>query len=178
MLKLTIDFDTDCENPCVGWKVYSFLSKHSNHLNPVVITKKTKDKLKRNLAFPLDYYEHGDGIWSLAGSRQTDRWDTSRNAGIIIWEEDWKYAPRTYGERRISAAAMLDTYSDWANGHNYMFTLTTIDENGQEVSEDSVGGYIGYESVLAGIHDMLQGRTIDEVDGECADLWEGEVVTC
>ena len=44
--------------------------------------------LKRNeFAIPLDKYEHGQVIWSVAGSHSTEHWDTSRGAGVWVLDD-------------------------------------------------------------------------------------------
>ena len=86
-------YPSDHDNPLelTDWKLYSFSNRHINHRDPDDFglyqeerggEVKTSDvglrrKLDCGTAFLLDYFEHGTGHWSLAGTGYQCRFDTA-----------------------------------------------------------------------------------------------------
>jgi hypothetical protein len=156
----------DCpEEPgaCDDWKAYSFSTRHSNYRDPESIFEEDDDgnygpdeelqkKLDSGLAFFLDYFEHGQCMWSLAGEGPQCRWDTSRTAGLLVWEQDEEsIGAKTVEDRRKDAKAFIERYTQWCNGEVYGYTVEAVTpcptcgqvEETDEVDFDlpSCGGY-------------------------------------
>ena len=163
-IKLVIKFwhDDMPEDPCEydGWKVHSFSDRHASHKSPEEIgfdyddddnfgpDKDLQAKLDAGLAFMLDYYEHGQCMWSLAGEGPQCRWDTSRFAGIIIWESDeGDIGGKTVEDRQKDAKAFIDRYTLWCNGEIYGYTMEAFRKcvacgQDEELSEEETGLYL------------------------------------
>lgn len=186
MLKLTLNYDHDLENPAEfdGWKVYSFCRRHSNFRHPddlglglidpstglpKVNNPGLRSKLKSGLAFFLSYYQHGNCLWFLTGEQPPGvefTWDGVRIAGLLVWEDKASHlGPRTLDGRRQDAAAFLQTYTSWANGEGLYYRIE--DENGDLI--DSCGGFFDAESMFDQINSHLDGKEY-EVEGEAAWL--------
>lgn len=153
MLKLSLHYDGDIENPCDfdGWKLYSFCRRHSNFRHPddlglgsidpttglpKITNPGLRNKLKHGLAFILSYYEHGNCLWLLLGDEPAGvefRWDGVRLAGLLVWEDKASHlGPRTFDGRRQDAAVFLRTYTAWCNGEGYGYSI-----------EDGHGNHVG-----------------------------------
>lgn len=181
---LTIEHDQYTESPaddCCQWRLVSFNPRHRNHkdasdYSPLPIG--LRRKLQVGLAFVLDYYEHGGSAWSLAGRGMQCPWDTSKNAGLLIWDHTpSEIGAKTYAERAADASRFLDTYNDWANGNCYYFSL----EDGDGEHLDSCGGFIGLEHLADTINEHLSDDDEIIVRGSCSDLAQymklrGEIV--
>ena len=182
MLKLTLHYDTDLENPCEhdGWKVYSFGRRHANFRHPDDLGLGTIDpgtglpkinnpglrsKLRNGLAFFLSYYEHGQCLWFLNGEQPPGvefTWDGVKIAGLLVWEAKASdLGPRTCDGRRQDAADFLQTYTAWCNGEGYGYCIE--DEDGNHV--DSCYGFYDPESMFEQIQPHLEGQPY-EVQGE------------
>lgn len=142
---LRIEYDSDVESPNEEehwWKLISFNPRHHNHENVEKYDLRDpsnfglRRKLKTNLAFVCDYYEHSGIAWSRSGGGHQCQWDTSRKAGLLIFQgkpSDIK------PENRIERAdSFLKVYNDWANGSCY---FVSVEPEGEE--NESCGGFIG-----------------------------------
>lgn len=186
MLKLTLHYDTDLENPSDfdGWKLYSFCRRHTSFKHPddlglgpidpstglpKVNNPGLRSKLRNGLAFILSYYEHGQCIWLLNGDMPPGvefRWDGVKVAGLLVWEgKPGDIGPKTIEGRRKDASAFLTTYTSWANGEGYGYSIE--DEDGNHV--DSCYGFFDAESMFDQIRPHLNGQEF-EVGGEAAWL--------
>jgi len=161
VIKLWHD-DITMENPCEydGWKVYSFSDRHTNHKSPEKIgfdyddddnfgpDEDLKAKLDTGLAFTLDYFEHGQCKWSLAGEGPQCRFDTARFAGIIIWEGDeGDIGPVSVEGRRKDAKAFIARYTLWCNGEIYGYTVEAFRKcvacgQDEELTDEEAGFYL------------------------------------
>lgn len=149
---IRLEYDTDTENPMEHdgqWTLYSFSNRHVNYKHPDEIMPDGKipiglrRKLDVGLAFFLDYFEHGQCVWSLAGDGPQCQWDTERRAGILIWE----HSPKEMGakdreSRAKDARDFLETYTAWCNGECYGWSIE--DEDGEHI--DSCWGYYGNDT--------------------------------
>lgn len=157
-LKLSIGYDRDAEDPCdmdCSFRLHSFRSDHKNFCDREKLPYSRiglQSKLRHGTAFTLDYYEHGLCRWSLSGDGPQCRWDTSRNSGLLVWPGKPSELRKTYEERRESAKAFLEEYTDWCNGLCYYFQLST--ETDEPV--DSCFGFIGDDSLIDGLSDVLR----------------------
>jgi hypothetical protein len=161
---LALEHDQDVESPCDfdgSWKFYSFNRKNNNYRDPYdFITRKFRNgewetkgaganigfqrKLDVGTAFIISCYEHSGIIYSIRGEGMQCQWDTTRIAGVLVWEESPKnMGAKTYTERENDARNFLKEYNHWVNGECYYYCLE--DEKGEHI--DSCGGYIGYESI-------------------------------
>lgn len=182
MLKLTLNYDHDLENPSEfdGWKLYSFCRRHASFRHPddlglgpinpstglpKVINPGLRSKLRNGLAFILSYYEHGNCIWFLHGEQPPGvefTWDGVKIAGLLIWEgHRADLGPKTIEGRRQDASAFLTTYTAWANGEGFGFTIE--EEDGSHV--DSCCGFFDAESMFHQIRPHLEGQEY-EIEGE------------
>lgn len=122
-------------------------------------------KLKAGTAFLVDYFEHGQCKYSVAGGHR-DRWDTSPNAGIIFLEKHLTDGA-SFEERKQIAEQELETYTLWANGEVYGYTIT---DNQGNVA-DSLCGLYDLEAVAENIKMEVDGIQINNI------TWSGEAET-
>jgi len=185
---ITISNDPDVENPCENdqFKIYSFCTRHSNFTHPSELNLGALDssgqptisniglrrKLEAGTAFILSYYEHGLGCWSLQGEGNNCQWDSTRIAGLMVWEGKATDIGKNRNDRAKAARSFLEVYNDWCNGNTYAYDIKEYDEENDEEGEDisSCCGYIGDKHLLDGILDAIDGTDIKIVraDGECA----------
>jgi hypothetical protein len=187
MLKLTLNYDHDLENPCDndGWRVHSFCRRHASFRHPddlgfgpidpatglpKITNPGLRSKLRTGLAFFLSYYEHGQCLWFLHGSDAPAgvefRWDGVKVAGLLVWEDRASHlGPKTLDGRRQDAAAFLQTYTSWANGEGLYYSIE--DEDGDLI--DSCGGFYDAEGMFEQIRPQLEGEEY-EVEGEAVWL--------
>lgn len=168
-LVLTIDNDSDTENPFEygEWEFVSFSRRHSAYKNPEDFQNiGIRRKLQAATAFVLDYFEHGNCVWSLAGSGPQCQWDQSRNAGLLIWRGKPNDLADTPEKRREAAACMLETYTEWCNGECYWYNLETNDG----VDVDSCGGFIGSDHFFDSLGEVLQAGDYVKIKGTCKDM--------
>lgn len=215
-IKLVIKFWHDDQpidpNEWDGWKAYSFSRRHGNSVEPYDVgfeddddgnlepNKDLRAKLKSGLAFMLDYYEHGQCAWSLSGEGTQCQWDTSRFAGLLVWEHDEdNIGAKTVEDRRKDATAFINRYTLWCNGEIYGYTMEAFKSCGscgqdEELSDKeaemdlaSCGGYYSddfaymLESIKENIGDDWADYEVafKEQDGygladEAKRLWKGE----
>lgn len=168
-----------------GWKVHSFGRRHHNNVKPEdvgfeydydkechVPDADLQAKLDSGLAFMLDYYEHGQCMWSLSGEGPQCRWDTARFAGIMVWEQgESDLGPVEPDERRADAKRTIERYTEWCNGSVFGYTVEAVQkccECGADKDADvdfdlpSCGGYYG---------DDIDGMVIDMKD-QIGDDWK------
>lgn len=177
-LVVRIDNDQDCPNPFDGddgaWSIWSFGRRHGNFKDPDTIgfdyrggEMKIKNpglrrKLDVGLAFPLSYYEHGESLWFIQGTRSVPdaRWDCVRMAGLLVWEHKANVmGARTLDDRQKDAEGFLADYNAWSNGHVYGFEIET--EDGDVV--DSHWGFLGTDEVLAEMFSEISTYTKDAI---------------
>jgi hypothetical protein len=130
--------------------------------------KDTTKMLKSGKAFLIDMYEHGNAIFTLAGTGMNCRWDTSRNAGLIILADDI-IDGITKKQREQYARDYLKQYTDYFNGEIYNVNIT--DERGKYI--DSICCIIGTDYITDVVKDMIPDAIADNVtftyDGEKID---------
>ena len=158
--QLNIVQDICVESPLdnTEWKMVSFSPKHAgyedweNYLKPMDKHGEVRatcigfqKKLDSSTAFILSCYQHSDISWSLKGEGPQCRWDTSRVAGLLIYEGALKDLPK---DREACARNILETFTQWCNGQVYGFTLEL---DGEEV--DSCYGFYDEASM---IHHIIQ----------------------
>jgi len=159
--QIVIHHDHDADNPCDNdgaWKFYSFSNRHKNFKEPESLNDESgklnteiKDKLENGLAFILSYYEHGLCAWSIAGTGPQCQWDSTRVAGLAVWEEpEENMGAKTYQEREQDCKISAEEYTDWCNGNCYYFELAN-----QNQKIDTCGGIIGCDNLLDCIRQSL-----------------------
>lgn len=119
-----------------------------------------KYESKEEVAFVLNYYEHGQCRWYVApDSSPVDmQWDGVYGAGVLIFnvgdfERVW-WDQKTDLEKRRAAESFTDEYTAWVNGETYGYTIRKQARKceccGSEVEGeniDSCGGFIvGYDN--------------------------------
>ena len=152
-MKVTVKFvpDSDIFNPAGdagymdnNWRLISFNNRHISYENHEKYTNPDiglRRKLEVGTAFYVDYFEHGDCKWSLSGTGPNCQWDTSRMAGIIIFDNVKDMGAKTLEDRAKDAANFLQIYTDWSNGHGHGYVIQ--DEDGNDL--DSCFGFYDSE---------------------------------
>lgn len=154
--KVTIEYDSDVENPIEmndGCEIHSF---HINHRSPtdfginidqcgnVSFSKKEfRDLEKRNLVFILSCYQHSGTSWSLKGEGMQCNFDNVEIAGILILDKEIFKGMRK-AKKENAARAILKEYNAWCNGEVYYYSIE--DETGFHV--DSCGGFCDAEHMF------------------------------
>jgi len=175
MKRVTLSID-DCQRDPpegMGWKLYSFSSRHVSHEHPgkffhdesdyeeeTEYHKEIKAKLASGLAFICSYFEHGNCIWSLEGSGPQCRWDNVSKAGILVFEEDEdNMGAKSYQDRELDAAAFLEVYTCWCNGDIYGFSVENVGRCGhchQETDDGEIASCYGFYGLDSDLNDMAE----------------------
>ena len=170
--------DHDIMNPSTEWdctwKVYSFSNRHRSFQHPDKFDNiGIRRKLQVGTAFMLDYFEHSGCIWSLSGAGPQCRWDTTRNAGIMLFENPKDMGAKTYEDRAKDAKNFLEIYTDWANGYGHGYSIET--EEGEII--DSCFGFYDSEAdhtvseIISQLEHLRQSDPDLEVELEDSDLF-------
>ena len=181
------DDNPEDPNECDGWKAYSFSRRHGNYKDPESICDEDEDgesipdkelqaKLDSGLAFFLDYFEHGQCMWSLTGDGPQCRFDTTRQAGLLVWEHDEDdIGAKTVEDRQKDAKVFIERFTSWCNGEVFGYTIEAVKKchacgQDEEVEADfdlpSCGGYYP---------DDIDGMVIDMKDHIGSDWRDYEV---
>jgi hypothetical protein len=188
MIEIQVMHDHGVENPCewdCSWTVYSFNTRHGIYRDPDTFDADEMESLAaKGLAFPLGYYEHGNCLWTLAGTGPSCPWDSVGFAGWIVWEGDESDIGGDAEQRRKDAAGFLDLYTRWCNGETYYISKVRRipeDDTGEgsyEEDDDACcGGFIGMDDVLSFLHDHKPEyvgsnvRLLVEYAGDVTDLY-------
>lgn len=172
MYTVSFDFDHSPEDPNdqeQSWTVHSFNRRHNHFTDPDSLDHESiQDKLKRGYAFPLSYHEHGNCLWTLGGEGHFDEWDSTRFAGLIVWENDESNI--TSEDRKADARAHLEEYTAWCNGEVYAWSIT--DNEGEHV--ESCSGFYSSckDDMLSEIHAYTAGHLVN-VSGPASYLGDG-----
>jgi hypothetical protein len=188
MLRITIKHDSDVSAPwkdCDGmWRVISNDSRDGElyEEKESFFTLGFRRKLRVGLAFPLSKYEHGGVEWSLAGEGTNCRWDTTRNAGFLVWDhKPGDMGAKSYEDRKEDAKRFLEIFNDWVNGNCYGYKVERVGQCsccGSKVVEeelDSCWGFIGADHVFEQLRDVMASPSLREeyeyeFAGDGADL--------
>lgn len=195
------------DNPCNmdGWKAYSFSRRHGNFKHPEDFEEDEdlQRKLKVGLAFRLSYFEHGQCLWSLQNELPPGAncpFDSTRFAGLLIWEQDESdLGPETFEDRAKDARAFIERFTQWCNGEVYGYTVEAFrvcECCGQDVELSDEEAGLDLPSVGGYYPDDIEGMVIDMKDhigsdwasyevkfverhgyglaDECKRLWKGE----
>lgn len=140
VLRIEYDPDPTCPMENDGsWTLVSFIRRHAHFQDSDKYLRVTRDgivpanvglrsKARAGFFYVLDYYEHGEGRWSFRGHGAQCRWDTSRYAGVLLWNNPpGDMGAKTPEDRAKDAQAFLDEYNAWANGYVYGYTVETPD---------------------------------------------------
>lgn len=154
---LEISYDQAPVDPCevFGIRVYE---------NPREADVSEED-FEKGRAFFLDKYEHSLIRWSLSGEGPQCLWDTSRFAGVLVFD-DWRYKSEAASHSRLRSAAELflrDYYTPYANGEVY-FVCLDEDPCGEVYPADFEERL---EAILSG---LPKGRTV-AVFGDAVNEW-------
>jgi hypothetical protein len=159
--------DNPLESSDAMGKIHSFNTRHRNFKHP----DDCKSLIGDPMNVPLAYYEHGQCMWMIAGGTEwantpDKQWDGRAFAGI--WEADdecrktilWKFrkwkkennlkktTPQQRKEQyrliaRDMAKGICEEYTAWCNGDCYVNHVEVYDKEGNLLSEDICGGFIG-----------------------------------
>lgn len=182
--KIELWYDQDSENPCEWgqWELVSFNRNHINFEDPYELLKPINQfgevyakeiglqrKFDCETAFLLSCYTHGESIWSLRGEGMQCRFDTATTAGILYYRGDLKHFKKE--DREKMARSFLETYSYWANGNCYGFTIFDEDDDAIECC----GGFVGTDKYIAKcIAEHLSEGDEIEITGEASWVVEKE----
>jgi len=185
MLRITINHDSDVNAPwkeCDGsWRVAScdarsFLYENSTTFQTIGF----KRKLSVGLAFPLSKYVHGGEVWSLRDEGTQCRFDTTTDAGFLIWDHSpSEMDAKTFEGRQADARQFLDVFNAWVNGECYLYRIERITEcphcESETIEEiDSCGGFIGADSLFAHLQDAMADYSQEEVEFSGDAKWLAE----
>ena len=103
-------------------------------------------KLRAGKMVPIEYREHGNSTyyaleWRKDMTIESDGDYPGEIDGFIIFTDEYADNFPDYARRYEMARQDLETYSEWANGEVYGYTLT--DADGNEV--DSLWGMYGFD---------------------------------
>jgi hypothetical protein len=182
---LRIGYDDNPECPMdfdCAWKLVSF-SRDSIHRDDADKYGRMKDgqvvpatiglrsKFKAGLAFFLDYYEHGTGMYSIHGDGPQCQWDTSSYGGILLWEhKPGEMGAKDFAGRQKDAEQFLETYNAWMNGWVYYFCLDPADHEKDAGNGDSCGGFYEADYMSEVIGESLEAGDRVQVIGDCASV--------
>lgn len=138
------------------WKVISFRRQHAD-IGPrgefssiEVCLDYYVEHIKTGKAWFLDHYVHSGEVWSFHGEGPQCRWDTAKNAGMLVYIcEDYEYPSRE--ELKKAARQVLKEYNEWANGEVYGWEF--ILEDG--TSDGGCGFIVGLEWLIDTIRDEI-----------------------
>lgn len=173
LLKIECDHDAECPMDMDGqWKLVSFVER-SIHYGDIseffdeeedgtkTLCAEYANLFKEGFAYWLDYYEHGQSMYSIHRNSQQCRWDTSWFAGILYWEHPQDdMGAKTPEDRQKDAEAFLNTYNDWCNGNVYGYIVEDSEFN--EI--DSCWGF--YEDYIT--EAALEAMTFEP--GDCVKI--------
>ena len=105
-------------------------------------------------AIKIDKYEHSGISYSVSGEGMNCRWDTS--SAWAVWYPDNVLLDELKGLKGIArrkkcieyARQACELFNQWANGDCYCIVKETFDKNKEQIEQDNVGGYFGYEEAL------------------------------
>lgn len=82
-------------------------------------------------------------------------------AGVLVWEQPvGDLGPKSLEERQSDARKFLETYTAWANGEAYCYSLET--ENGEPV--ESCFGFLDVEYMFSEIRQHTSGYEVTVTD--------------
>jgi hypothetical protein len=109
------------------------------------------------LFYFVEKYEHGNVHYSIVGTQNyPDRqWDVSSPCGVFVPCDDvqktYKKAIKTQTPDEAAkqfiqdSNNLLDTYSSWCNGENYVTQTSVVSLKNHTVDTNTCGGFIGYD---------------------------------
>lgn len=142
--RLTVTIRPDWDPPCpmdwdCQWTLVSFNRNSVHRGDHTDYLRRTEDgrivpvfahlsRFRAGLAFILDYYEHGPGMYSLSGEGPRCQWDTATVAGVLVWDHPpGEMGAKTYADRAEDARRFLEEYNAWANGWVYGYDIETAE---------------------------------------------------
>ena len=162
MFSARIEIDEDSKSPCewFEWKFISFNRNHSSfcdHSEYITGVDEEGDLIPANIgfnrkldcgtAFVLSCYDHSGIYWSLKGEGQSCPWDSTQNAGLLIWEGKAKDCGKDYKDREGSARYFLEEYTSWCNDEVYRFAI----QDGNKNYLEGCGGFYSVEDAITAI---------------------------
>lgn len=159
-LTLTLDYCAHADESPREYETSTFFGFHGRVISPDPAPDSDPETARaialrpENICLPVFLYQHGGSVYkaSADGNPFHCPWDSGLFGFIYISRAD---ARKRYGVKRITKALQerireslkveVDTYSQWANGEFYRWTIE--DADGEII--DSCGGYYDQESAMA-----------------------------
>ncbi len=134
-------YNEDCPpDPCDDgdWEIKQFNRRHKHYVDPdsfrdndgVHLSAEMHTMLDSGEAYLLDYFEHGNCMWSISGSGPQCQWDNSRGAGFLV-AKNVEDLPADKESRRKLAVSFLEWYTNWCNGSIY--SAEVLDAYGEKI---------------------------------------------
>jgi len=95
----------------------------------------------------LACYSHSGERWSISGEGHQCQWDTSNQAGVWVPGSVLREQLDSEGGTNLRKYCLqfLRTYNSIISGDVYGCVIQRFDEAGEQLGDDSVWGFIGYE---------------------------------
>jgi hypothetical protein len=177
---LTIEYDTDAENPREWDNLGYFFTKEQNHISPytkepslysimlkteneaedtanhmALIKKEAKKQgYKIKYIMPVYKYEHSNVVYRLGTANGFDY----SNCGFYIVLSNSETKAMTKKQIESNIIGELETYTKWCNGEVYVYTLN--DENGDYL--DSCGGIYDIEDIRENLPEEYQKENLED----------------
>lgn len=133
-----------------------------------------KAQKNKKLNYLIDKYEHSNVHYSVASTQKYPdaQFDISHGAGVYYPSEEIQKAynkmKKEIGETEAfihfikDTNAILDNYSSWTNGEIYFYNIQVFNKNGESESEETIGGFLGFEDVQTNLINDMKHYVINE----------------
>ena len=137
---IRVDYEegAECPTEWSEWEVYSFSTRHTNFRHPDDFFPPDvglRRKLTCGTAFQLGVHQHGTTHWALSGEEHPCRWDSVRQAGMLIWTGRPGDLGPDFATRQQQAREFLERYNAWVNGYVYWVAIDTSPHNQESWGE-------------------------------------------
>jgi hypothetical protein len=128
----------------------------------------------KKLFYLVNKYDHSQVHFSVSGTRSypDERWDVSHGCAVFVpcdyIQSEFKKLKKTDGEESAiehfvkDSNSVLDSYSKWANGEVFGYSVITFDKEGNEINSDECWGYIGDEDANSEKRNIMKHIVLNE----------------
>lgn len=174
---VNVHHDSDCESPLSYDEAVRFVVLHNRYIDPSngvcgscpeAVLEWTADNQDEWFVLPLWLYDHSGTIYKPgAGNPFSCPWDSGQVGIIALRREDFGY--KNESDYLEAAKRICDSYTSWANGSCYGYTVT--DDGGDEIA--SCWGFIGMDADASGLWEYAT----NEIDCEISNRNRARVAT-